>query len=76
MKLERKVKLTLTDEELNILDEAAYVLEDICRAYDDIECCDECPLRDMCDTSDSWDTYTPHNRLYELIHTLKNNKSI
>lgn len=73
MKVERKVKLTLTDEELNILDQAANLFQDICYSYDDIECCSECPLRDMCDTSNVWDTYTPHNRLFELIHKLKNN---
>ena len=73
MKLERKLNLTLTDEELDILDKAAYVLNDICNAYDNMECCEECPLHDMCDTSDVWDSSTPHNRLFELIHKLKNN---
>lgn len=73
MTVEKKVKLTLKDDELEILDKAASVLNKICIVYNNTNYCDGCPLRYMCDSYELWDTCTPHNRLFELINKLKNN---
>lgn len=67
MKLEKKLDLTLTDEEISVIDKAAHILKYICYAYVEHNACDECPLSDMC-RCNSWDVITPHNHLFKLIN--------
>ena len=73
MKLEKILKLTLTEEEIENIQKTAEIFNDICNSYYEEDAdCKQCPLYDLCRKCGN--EKVPHNILYDLVDQLNTTK--
>ena len=70
MKTKLELSVTISEEEINTIEKAETILQEICFTFDGHNQCELCPMYSIC-TKTLNDVTTPHNILYHIRNSLK-----